>query len=91
MMFIEDGQTEIGTDIMNRNSQFQYAITNVAAHLQTSEKPGPLTDRPADITLLYCQVNTVTHAVHRLTQMFQSRKTRFLISNISKISHSEFH
>ena len=79
-MFTEDGQTEIGTDIMNRISQFYYAVTNVAAQLQTSEKPGPLTDRPADITLIYCPVNTVTHAVHRLTQMFQSEKSQFRIT-----------
>ena len=62
----EPARPSPGTDIINRITQFYYAIINVAAHLQSSEKPGPLTDRPADITLLYCPVNTVTQAVHRL-------------------------
>jgi hypothetical protein len=79
-MFVEYGQTERGTDILNRISQFHYAITNCAAHLQTIEISGTLTDTLADITLLYCPVNTVIHAVHWLTQMFQYRKLRIWIT-----------
>jgi hypothetical protein len=75
-MFVEDGQTESVTDILNPISQFHYAITNCAAHLQTIEISVTLTDTLTDITLLHCHVNTVTRAVHWLTQMFQYRKLR---------------
>ena len=88
-LFSTLGETEKGTDIINRISHFWDAITN-APHIYR---------RPAKFLtffrhyILYhfilCQVNTAKHAVNWLTQMLWFQTAPISIATL-KFNHSEF-
>jgi len=72
-LFSAEGQAERGTDIMNRTSQFWYAVSNVLHIYRSLRNFWHFYRQWSRYHITVCQFNTATHAVNWLTKIIWFR------------------
>jgi len=90
MLFSAEGQTDRGTGVMNRNSQFGTPLQMQCISTEDLRNFWPSYRQWSRYHNILCQVNTTTHAVRRLTQIIWVQEAHILYSK-SKINHSVMH